>query len=265
MRALSNAELDLVAGGTASSDYYPGSSGEWYEGGGDGSGGGTGIWIWNEVTASVSVDDGVPDSGPRGYWTYYSFDGGSGGTPDEGYGGTGGPYEPAEEPNETPCVETTFATPGVTTHDANRAALAASNAIASEPNSWLYEYSSIVFVHNGVVGWTPPYTDNSEIGVRFLGGISGVPAGAVIIGIVHSHPDEPGVDDTIPSGAGHTPVQGEDWYAYNTIANVSNLPNNITVDPNMLLWIYTNEDGGSTHVYDKTDKNQVDSTNCSKL
>lgn len=105
---------------------------------------------------------------------------------------------PGQEPLPTACVETTFKTQGVSLTDVNRAALAASNVIAGLADH-RYEYSSIVFVHDGKVGFTEPYTDRLPDRVNFLGGISGVPTGAVILGIVHNHPDQRDVDDRTPS------------------------------------------------------------------
>lgn len=106
MRVLSKAELDLVAGGTTSSDYYPGSSGEWYENGGGSGGGGSysgGMWIQY---------GGYTYAGPEGpvivgtTWAYYSWNSGGGGTYVGGLGGGGGQvavheYEFHEE--DAPC------------------------------------------------------------------------------------------------------------------------------------------------------------------
>jgi hypothetical protein len=139
----------------------------------------------------------------------------------------------------------------------------ASNAIKAPENNYRsWEYSAIVYVVNGVVGWTAPYTDRDPNSVNFLGALGSVPDGAVIVEIVHSHPEDPQTPDTIPSGVGMH--EGEDWESYDTIVNWNDnhsasqdLPRGITVDPNMLLYILSDEDGGKTHVYDKTDKNQT--------
>ena len=176
----------------------------------------------------------------------------SGVVPGEGGGGSGVEPEAVQEPNETSCVETTFDT-GVSTTDANRAALAAGNAILGrDPNS--YEYSSIVWTKDGEVGYTTPYTDHLPDQVNFLGGIAGVPDGATILGIVHNHPDDALVNDSYPSGAGSEP--GGDWGAYDQIVSHTGLPRGITVDSNMLLWVLNGEDD-KIRVYDKTDKNQT--------
>ena len=154
---------------------------------------------------------------------------------------------PAAEPLPTPCVETTFATPGVNLTDANRAALAASNVIAGL-NSDDWEYSAIVFFHDGKVGFTEPYTENSYDGVNLLGSIGHVPNGAIILGIVHNHPDDSMTNDSYPSQL--------DWSGYNQIQNLSSsggLPRGITADSNMLFYILSDEDN-KTRVYDKTDK-----------
>lgn len=168
---------------------------------------------------------------------------------------------PAAEPLPTPCVETTFATPNVSLTDANRAALAASNVIAGLEKNDTMEFSSIVFAQDGRVGFTEPYTDLLDDRVNLLGAIGLVPTGAVILGIVHNHPDDSAIRDSIPSGAGQE--NGRDWSAYDQVVNwnrdhdtADDLPRDITVDQNMLLYIYTDEDN-KTRVYDKTDKGQT--------
>ena len=160
--------------------------------------------------------------------------------------------------NPTPCVETTLVTSGATTAAANNAALAASNAIAAL-NDEAYEYSSIVYFSNGSTGFTTPWTNNLDDEVNWVGGLARVPDGAVIIGIVHNHPDEGIMPSTYPSP--------NDWTSYGQLVNFNsdsdptNLPRGITVDPNLLLYIYSNEDS-KTHVYDSTDKNET-ATSCS--
>lgn len=169
---------------------------------------------------------------------------------------TGDEAIPAAEPLPTPCVETTFATPNVSLTDANRAALAASNAIAGR-NHERYEYSSIVFSHNGKVGFTEPYTNRSPDEADWMNPeiASRIPDGAVILGVVHNHPNRPFIDDSIPSGG--DPSDGVDWQKYEIMVGSDlNLPRGISVDKNMLLYIYTNEDR-KTRVYDKTDKQQT--------
>lgn len=83
MRFLTEYELALVAGGTASSDAYPGGSGGGGGGGGayvDGmywpgfysgsSGSGDIGWIWVSVPTSVQVGDYPVSSGVQGHWEY---------------------------------------------------------------------------------------------------------------------------------------------------------------------------------------------------
>jgi hypothetical protein len=190
-------------------------------------------------------------------------DTGGAGTGDGG-GGGGGTTE--TQANATPCVETSVSTAlGATQQEINNAALAASNAIAAM-NDEDYEYASIIYSVNGNVGWTQPYTQNLFDQVNWMGNISLVPTGAVIVGIVHNHPDDSQIDDRIPSGGRS---DGVDWTSYDELVNwnsshsgtEADLPRGITVDPNMLLYIYSNEDH-ETHVYDNTDKNQT-SASCS--
>ena len=180
---------------------------------------------------------------------------GGGGTTGGG-GDGGGSTDP--EANPTPCVETTPLTaPGATQQEINDAALAASKAIAAK-NDETYEYSSIIYSLNGQVGYTTPFTQNNPDKVNLLGGIASVPNGAVIVGSVHNHPDDPGMTDTIPSGGLNA---GSDWDAYSQMVNynrdhATDLPRGITVDPNLLMYIYSDEDH-ETHVYDNTDKTQT--------
>ena len=162
----------------------------------------------------------------------------------------------AAEPKPTPCVETTFATPNVSLTDVNRAALAASNVIKGLRDE-RYEYSSIVFLHGCQVGFTEPFTNRRSDGVDWMNQeiVSRLPDSAVILGVVHNHPNKSGIDDSVPSG--EDPADGIDWQSYDQMVSDSySLPRGITVDSNMLIYIYTNQDS-KTHVYDKTDKNQT--------
>jgi hypothetical protein len=228
VRVLTEYETDLVAGGWGSSGFF-------YE-----------------------------DIIINGYYLFFSWQEllwMSEPVPGEG-GGGGGEAQAVQEPHETPCVETTLQS-GISTTDANRAALAASNKIAEQDDE-TYEYSSIIWTLNGEVGFTTPYTDHRTDRVNWAGGIDGVPDDAVIVGIVHNHPDDPYVDDRIPSGAGAE--DGVDWDRYNTLVNwnrdhdtAHDLPRGISVDRNMLLYVYSNQDS-KTHVYDNTDKGQTNAS-----
>lgn len=226
MRVLTDYEVDLIAGGWGSSNDLGEAAVYGYD-----------FWFsWQDLL-----------------WWFGPIPGEGGG------GGAGSEAELSPEPLETPCVETVFET-GVSITDANRAALAASNQIAAL-NDETFEYSSIIYVLNGAVGFTSPYTDHLTDRVNWAGGIDAVPNGAVIIGIVHNHPDDPNVHDNIPSGAGQ--ADGIDWTSFDQLVNwnrdhdnAHDLPRGITVDNNMLLYIYSNEDE-KTHVYDKTDKGQT--------
>jgi hypothetical protein len=175
-----------------------------------------------------------------------------------GYGGGsgGGGGTTGTEANPTPCVETSFDSSDASVHAANNAALAASNAIAAKDDE-TFEFSSIVYSLNGQIGWTQPYTDHLTDQVNWLGGIGQVPSSAVILGIVHNHPDIDGISDTIPS---LTSEGGRDWQSYDQLESWSGT-RGITVDDNALLWIYSNEDG-KTHVYDNTDR-ETQYTSCS--
>lgn len=189
-----------------------------------------------------NLDDVIVDGYQWEFWDWSCIGNGYG--DNNGDGGGGGPQAPVAE--LTPCVETTF-TSGADLAQVNNAALAAANAItALNDDSW--EYSSIIWYLNGTYGFTTPYTDRDPGNVNLLGSGSGVPDGAVVVGIVHNHPDLAGIDDRIPSHH-----QNGDWDQYDRILALTNLARGITIDPNLLLYIHTNEDN-KTRVYDKTDK-----------
>jgi hypothetical protein len=219
MRALQPEELDIVAGGAGdTSSKAP-------------------IYVTGTRPPSIPPLP-IPGSGGGG-------GGGGGGI------GVGGPVA-----KQTPCVDTSFDSSDASLQAANNAALAASNSIAAQ-NDETFEYSSIVWSLNGQVGWTQPFTNHLTDQVNFLGGIGQVPSGAVILGIVHNHPDIPGINDTIPSP---TAEGGADWQAYSQLQSWAGT-RGITVDDNALLWIYSDEDG-KTHVYDNTDR-ETQHTSCS--
>lgn len=219
LRPLSRDDLLLIAGGNGSEFSVWGPDPE------------PDPWDWWD-------DDGPNYDYDPGYW-------GNG-------GGSGGDPEP--EANPTPCVEASPA--GVSVQAINNAALAASNAIAAGDDEH-FEYSSIIWSLNGTVGSTTPFTNGLSGQVNWFGGLSEVPAGATIVGIVHNHPHfNPSIDDRIPSG---NLYPGDDWPHYNQVTDQSHPPNfgrGITADANLLLYIYTNQDH-KTHVYDNTDKNQI--------
>ena len=160
-------------------------------------------------------------------------------------GPTGEPITeiPGQEPLATPCVATTFATPGVSLTDVNRAALAASNVIAGLADH-RYEYSSIIFSHEGKIGFTEPHTDRLPGQVDLLGGRHNLPYGAIILAVLHNHPDLTRANDGYPSET--------DWGAYAQIESYD-FGREITVDTNFLYYISTDRDG-KTRVYDKTDE-----------
>ena len=55
---------------------------------------------------------------------------------------------------------------------------------------------------------------------------------------------------------------GQDWNSYDSVKDIGTKDyRNITASNNLLMYIYSNEDG-KTHVYDKTDRNTTQ-TSCS--
>lgn len=202
------------------------------------------------ITGGTTTDDtwvdgitvtGYPDGGDGwdGWWDG-GYDGGDGGY-DGGGGGDGGDPPPEEYP---PCVAA--APEGVDAGSILDAARNAASQIAAG-NDETYEYGALIYEHNGSVGVGNVYTQSNTGQVDI--GAGGVPDGARIVGYIHNHPDVGGIDDRTPSN--HS---GGDWDQYTSLVSSTSLPRGITADPNMLLFIYTNEDG-SVRAYDKTDKN----------
>lgn len=111
-----------------------------------------------------------------------------------------------------------------------------------------YEYGILIYEINGVIGYGDIQTSNSAGHVDITA--AGVPDGARIIAYMHNHPDQAGIDDRWPSN--HS---GGDWDQRDALVN-STLARGITVDPNLLLVLYTNQDD-KTRIYDKSDKNKT--------
>jgi hypothetical protein len=202
--------------------------------------GGTGVIIVTGTRIKANVA-----TGGGGFLAYLEqgYDGNDNPTlqPNNGEGG-----EYMDPPKDTPCVEEK--PDGVDLLEINTAALLASNAIAAR-NDETYEYGVIIYEVNGQIGWTQPFTQQSETNIDWNGGIPMVPDGARIIGIVHNHPDVGSIDDRYPS---YDIFQNDDWDAYDALRDWGGT-RGITVDSKMLMYIYTNQDH-TTRVYDKTDK-----------
>lgn len=111
-----------------------------------------------------------------------------------------------------------------------------------------FEYGVAIYEINGQIGYGDITTNNSPDYVNIL--TRGVPDGARIIGYMHNHPDQPGIDDRVPSSG-----YGRDWDRYdNLVSSGAALSRGITVDANLLLVLYTNQDD-KMRIYDKNDKN----------
>jgi hypothetical protein len=160
--------------------------------------------------------------------------------PGPGGGGTS-PPPPDVYP---PCVSA--APPGVSPTAVMNAAKAAAADIASRDDE-TYEFGTLIWEKDGVVNYGIIQTQNSTEKVAIS--TAGVPDGAKIVGYIHNHPDLAGVNDAIPSQ--HT---DGDWDQYTDLQNATGLNRGITVSPNLLLFLYTNEDH-KVRTYDKNDKN----------
>ena len=185
---------------------------------------------------TIVVTGDRPDDGGWDWGDWYDTGGDGGG------GGGGGGGDQGDPPDEYPaCIEAAPA--GVSPTAITDAAKAASAAIAAG-NDENIEYGAFIYELNGQVSYTPPFTNNSPDSVNFSTG--SIPDGARVLGMVHNHPDQSGIDDRYPSE--------NDWDAYNQL-QAWNENRGITIDPNMLMFIYSNEDK-NVRGYDNTDKNQ---------
>lgn len=137
----------------------------------------------------------------------------------------------------------------VETRRANNAALAASNLIKAKTGreaSW--EWGAFIYELDGHVYHSPLFTSGSHDFIRFgdyMDNPQYLPEGAHVLGLLHSHPDDPFVTgDGRPSD--------DDWNrVYARLSGESHYGR--TYDKNMLLYIYTDETK-RTYVYDNTDK-----------
>ncbi len=108
-----------------------------------------------------------------------------------------------------------------------------------------YEYSVLIYEFNGTYGYGNINTNNSSDHVNAV--TNGVPDGARIIAWMHSHPDN-SIDVGVPSRH-----PGGDWDEYRDLVNQGSLSRGITVDPNLLLVLYSSDDE-KTRIYDKNDR-----------
>lgn len=167
---------------------------------------------------------------------------GSGMEPHPTIGGSGGgPIEYMEPAKETPCV--TAAPAGFSLAEINNVALALSETIA-KGNDDEWEYGAIIYAVDGRIGFTSVVTQQNPDNVIYP--LGEVPDNAVILAVVHNHPDVHTINDTYPSEP--------DWENYDRLVNPPRpLPGGITADRNMLMYVYTNQDW-KTRVYDKDDR-----------
>jgi hypothetical protein len=146
---------------------------------------------------------------------------------------------------ETPCV--TSSPEGYSLAEINNVALYLTGQIR-DGRDGRWEYGAVIYAVNGVIGFTSVVTQESPSHVDYP--FDQVPDGAVILAVIHNHPEVPTVDDGYPSQA--------DWNTYaGLVESNTGLNRGITADPNMLMYVYTNEDW-KTRVYDKDDRNIAD-------
>jgi hypothetical protein len=205
------------------------------------------------VTGDSTENDFSPPTGGEGGAGGVGSGGGNEFSPDNGGGGG----EIVAE--ETPCVEA--APSSVSLQDLNNKALTESIAISNR-NDETFEYGVILYLKDGVLHSTGVFGGQYTDRVDWNLGIPLVPDGAIIVATLHNHPNENNVNDTIPSMDTMRNPGGTDWLAYDSFLTIAQRnTRGITADPNMLMYIYTNEDM-KTRVYDKTERNTTQ-TSCS--
>jgi hypothetical protein len=159
--------------------------------------------------------------------------------------GSGGPYEEMPAAKQTPCV--TASPEGYSLEEINNVALYLTGLIRAGRDG-LWEYGAVIYAENGVIRFTGVVTQQNPDQVDYP--FSQVPDGAVILAVIHNHPEVPTIDDRYPGA--------KDWNTYRQLvqANSPLLSRRITADPKMLMYVFSNQDW-KTRVYDKND---MDST-----
>jgi hypothetical protein len=183
------------------------------------------------------------DTGGGGFLGY--LEGGSDGEPNPTLspepGGSGGPYDEMPAARETPCV--TASPDGYSLAEINNIAPYLTGQIRAGRDG-LWEYGAVIYAHNGVIGFTAVVTQENPDQVNYP--ISQIPDGAVILAIIHNHPEDQMIDDRYP--------YARDWNTYRLLqqSNSPLLPRGITADPKMLMYVFSNQDS-KTRVYDRND------------
>lgn len=243
MRHLSEYELDLVAGGTSSSDYWDefmGLPGYNPGGGAGGGGGGGGMWLWIAVPTAVSMDGYTGTSGMSGYWSYYAPTGNSGSTGGGGGGGSTGVGH-VVAPHTQDCSTDDGAAVQVAKHVMGSLPGGASGPTTpletATGNDWTnVEFGAIIVRNaNGTYGAYQDsiYSDDKARGVNMS-----FAASADVAGTWHSHASgSGGIEQNYPSGAADGVVN--DWQQLQSLKDTY-APNNPSYDPS--LWI-TGPDG----------------------
>lgn len=237
MRILNEYELDLIAGGTASSDFYPDGSGNFENGGGfdtPGSGGGYGggssnnIWVQFPGTSGWDPVNGFYVTAGAGMWIRFGDSGSN--FPGSGYGS-------GAEPQEAVAADHVTQDCG----SASGAAVIITNRITGadgQRETWYYgsNWKSIEFAAAVVRNSDGSYGAlNDSIYTQRLDNSSYVPGIAHVqnvAGIVHNHPDNYSGDNGDLKSRYPSTQPGGDWDALQALKDASGDPN---YDPS--LWI----------------------------
>jgi len=214
----------------------------------------SGVPWWVNATYWASMPYGMRPMG------YHDDQGGGG----EGSEDEGTPPDTDDTPDvrDVTCIDLK---PGVTDLKAMHqlaVTVAKSAPLVSQTTPW--GTFSIRAVEHGVMMYTLPgdpkvYSSERAIGTpdyipndEWYRVLSKMPAGAVIVGLWHSHPDKL----ALPSGYYDHPTGGGDWQFMKNLwaGQIGDSLMPLRVDPNATLYI-TGADG-KTYVYDKSDYNR---------
>ena len=113
-------------------------------------------------------------------------------------------------------------------------------AVIESSNDEAWEFGSYLYLHNGQIFHNQPQTQFNSESVAIS--MRGVPDGATVLGYIHNHPERGWPIDQVPSS--------DDWSNYSGLMATTAFPRGISLDPDALLFIYTDN---NTRVYDKND------------
>ena len=114
------------------------------------------------------------------------------------------------------------------------------------------EHSLLIYLDaDGVLGFTDPTTGGpGETAPIDFGGI---PDGGTLIGWMHTHTSQPGINGGYPSDGSNAENGMGDWAVRDLLVSLAMQSDRISVDPNMLMYLLDTE-GDRLYEYDKDDR-----------